>query len=133
MTYEMTSVKLEGFAHQYGPDVVQHLNEVRSARSLNNNDLEEVGKRVDGYNFHTLHGTTEDGYTWFGQLHFNVHGAQVAVLFPYHQDFSHPVTTMDRSINIYATEKLPDKDIESLAEEIGLAMALFQRAGRRVG
>ncbi|MBS3169874.1 hypothetical protein J4210_05300 [Candidatus Woesearchaeota archaeon] len=126
MTYEMTIVKLEGFTHQYGLDVVQHLNEVINRLSLCNHDLEQIGKGVNGYVSHAIHGTTEDDYTWFGRLYFNRRGARVAVLFPWHQDFDHPVTRMDRSINIYASEKMPEKDIEGLAEELGLQATLYR-------
>jgi len=126
MTYDMVRTKLEGFPVQYDEEVVQHLNQVSGAEnSISNNDLREIGREVSPNVIHTLHGNTDDRYDWFGRLEYEVQGAMVAVLFPWHQDWKHPKTKMDRAINVYSDRELPREVVGDLLENIAYQMTLF--------
>ena len=131
MTYEIAQAELENFPVQYGSKVVEHLNRVWSPRSFNNQMICEVGRAVSPDAKHTLHGDTKDGYTWFGRLEYKVDGAKVAVLFPWSQDWNHPETQMDRSINVYSDKELPTEVVENLLEQIAYQTALHVEPQRR--
>ena len=118
MTFEMQRTKLEGFPIQYGEDIVGQLNRANSKGGMNNRQLEVIGRAVDPSVRHSLHGATADGYGWFGTLEFNVESARVAVLFPWSQDWDHPETQMDRSINVYSDRELPNGAVEGLLEKL---------------
>ena len=126
MTYDMVRISLDGFPVQYDERVVQHLNQVSGAEnSISNNELREIGRGVSPNVIHTMHGKTDDRYEWFGRLEYEVQGARVAVLFPWHQDWTHPETKMDRSINVYSDRELPRQVVGDLLENIAYQMTLF--------
>src|SRR3989338_6791034 len=132
MTYAMAQAELEGFPVQYGEEIVRHLNRVVSARMKDNTTLKEIGEAVSPYVRHALNDDTKDGYTWYGGLYYDVNGARVAVLFPWHQDWKHPETQMDRSINVYSDRELPQEVVGNLLEQIAYQTALRVPLSKRI-
>jgi hypothetical protein len=134
MTFKMKQTGFAGFPVQYPPYVVEHLNRVISSRCLTGLDLDEIGRAVSADNQPRPSRLSEngyvtgDGYTWFGRLDYELDGSKVAILFPWHQDFSNPKSKMDRSINVYSTEHVDPEKLSDLLERIGYQAALKQES-----
>jgi len=125
MTFKVAQTKLMGFPILYDSDVDRHLNQVISSRSFNNFTLNEIGKAVSGdVEHHSTASETEDGYWWFGRLDYKINGSKVAILFPWAQDFNHPETTLDRSLNVYSDRKIDREVVGDLLERVAYQMTL---------
>lgn len=128
MTFEMKQTRLLGYTFQYGPDVVINLNQAYAVRNppLNNNDLRDIGRRVFPFVEHRTGGKTEDGYFWFGTLEFQLDSLRVAVLFPWTQDWDHPESQMDRSINVYSDRELDKSIIQRISDRVGNEIRIYK-------
>jgi hypothetical protein len=124
MTYDMAKTELEGFPIQYGEDVVRHLNEVNNSRMFNNLDLDKIGKQVSSDFEHNIYGKTRDGYEWFATLNYKIEDSKIAILIPWSQDWDHPESQMDRSINVYSDKSVPEEKVKNLLEKLAYQMAL---------
>ena len=125
MTYKMHNVAFGKFPHQLDESRVRHLNEVNGARIFNNDELRDIGREVNRSVIHYLGATTSDGYYWFGGLQYSLKDSQVAILFPWSQDWDHPETQMDRGINVYVEGDPENERIDDLLENVAYQMALY--------
>ena len=127
MTHDMAHTEYEGFPVQMGRELVMRLNTAYDRGGLSNSTLQEAGSAVSDESKHFLHGDTPDGYGWFGRLHIPRGNGQVAILFPWAQDWGDPESQMDRSINIYTDGKVSRDDVSQLVEELALQLTLATR------
>jgi len=121
----MIKTDLEGFPIQYGPNIVRHLNLVTNQeKGKTNVDIEEIGREVSSDVIHRTHCQTSDNYCWFGSLEFNVEGAKLRIMYPWHQHWENSESKMDRSINVYSDKKLPDETVADFLEIVAHKTAL---------
>ena len=132
MTYKMRMTGFEGFPVQYPIELVEELNQVFELIDSHNVFLNEIGREISEDFMHLLYPKTEDGYDWFGGLEFNLKGSNVAVLFPWSQDWDNPETQMDRSVNVYSDEELPTRIVKDLLEKITYQVVLRIKEKERI-
>ena len=125
MTYEIHITGLEGFSTQYRDvELAKVLNDALDGGnfsgwdSLSKVDLLRIGQAVSK-NVKLREAWTEDNYTWFGGLEFEVDCGRIVVLFPWARDRQHLKTKPDKSINIYTNDKnLPIEVVRGLLGKI---------------
>jgi len=121
---QMVETELENYPIQY-TGLVDRLNKLYALKRLNNAKLDTIGTIVSPRGEHKIYEETADNYTWLGSLKFSVMKADVKVLFPWHQNFDNSESPLDRSINVYSTEKIPDDDVSDLLKKIADKMEDF--------
>lgn len=129
MASQLVKTALEGYPHQYGQEVVGSINRVWGDNVRNSIALfqmKDLAESVKGHtNSHMQSIKTDDGYRWFSGITLKVGDANVKVLLPWCQDFNHPETKMDRSVNVYSDKPLPDNLVASTMENVAYKLALI--------
>jgi len=117
----MRRTAFEGFPVQYGEHLTASLNACYNQLrgKIDYYALKEVSNAIAYDSICRRRGTTQDGYEWFCHLEFYLPGGgRVVVLFPWAQDWSDPVSWLDRSISVHSTRPLPTTMVEGLLEKI---------------
>lgn len=118
------------------PDVLSELNELYDEEDWNGNKLSDVAEEMGVHRETLPEPVTEDGYQWFDEVvregdgrverysPFHDYDGEIAVLFPWSQDFEHEEgeLQLDRSIAVYAEEQVSDEEAEQFLRELNAAM-----------
>lgn len=138
MTHELVIADL--------PDYEQITSPIKSLEQLNktydesydlnianfSSGLDQIGRKIGGYICQRIRPETDDGYHWFWSLHFRRPSSlalyilskalgidgEIAVLFPWAQDFDNPESRLDRSIGVYTKGGIIPEEVEKLLLDI---------------
>ncbi|MFH1455491.1 MAG: hypothetical protein ABIF40_00910 [archaeon] len=114
MSNEKIVTSLDGYECQLIPNGLDALNKNYHLSSNDSRSLEEIGKIVLGFK-EIRRETTEDSYTWFWGLHFDAERGQVAVLFPWCQDWGNQDgLRLDRSIAVYSIGNVETQTVDEI-------------------
>ena len=100
-----TEAILKGFDGPFFPPPIDQLMEAKERLgNVNGMNLDVIGRRVEGFSY-CRGAQTSDVYSWFWALLFKKGEGEVAVLFPWAQDWDKvDGTQSDRSIAVYTQE-----------------------------
>ena len=120
MSRKQVNTNLEGYDGPIFIEEIDDLNTVYDAVGASGASLEEIGKTIEGF-IKKDSPSTKDGYGWFWSLHFKTTKGEIAVLFPWAQDWDkHNGIQLDRSIAIYRKGDASFTEAKVLLERIQL-------------
>jgi hypothetical protein len=129
MSLKKVETALEGYESQFISQRLDNLTKMyysSNVGSLKGSDLEQIARKVDGF-FKMDRPHTEDKYVWFWGLHYKFSEGQVAVLFPWGQDFKKTDRMQsDRAIGVYYQGKVRVQQIDALLEKLYDAHIKYQ-------
>jgi hypothetical protein len=120
MSLKKVETALEGYESQFISQRLDNLTKsyYSSSASLKGSDLEQIARKIDGF-FKIDRPHTEDKYGWFWGAHYKFGDGQVAVLFPWAQDFKKAdKVKADRSIGVYYHGRVKVEQIDALLEKL---------------
>ncbi len=123
---------LKRYDRQVFPERLDELNRVYDRFGGNGITLEQLGKKIVGYQAKDMP-TTGDGYRWFWGLHFRTGDGRTATLFPWTQDWSkQDGIQLDRSIAVYTRGEVDTLEIEGLVENLYQGFLELEREKREL-
>ena len=109
----------EGFSFQYGPELVNILNDSIGGRNFNHLELLRIGKAVSVNVRQLLNLETKNGGSCYSGLEFEVGDARVAILFPREIHEKNPKDRMyNGPIEVYSDRELSPIIVRKLLEDI---------------
>jgi hypothetical protein len=130
MSLKKVETALEGYESQFISQKLDKLTKTyysSNISDLKGSDLEQIAGKVDGFSkIDRPH--TEDKYVWFWGLHYKFSDGQVAVLFPWGQDFKKTDRVQsDRAIGVYYHGRVKVEQIDALLEKLYDAYIRYQK------
>ncbi len=123
MSRKQVKTTLEGYD---GPIVlvgIDQLNTVLDEVGGTGAGLIKMGKTIEGFKKEIMRPKTEDDYSWFWGLSFKTEKGEIAVLFPWRQDWDkNDGVQLDRSIAFYTKGKVDPREVGILFSRIGLKL-----------
>ena len=118
-----TDAVLVGFDGPIFPPAVAELRAAQNkSKTQNGTQLEAAARDVPGFK-KTSRPTTSDDYDWFWSLHFERDGLEVAVLFPWAQDWGKSDGDQsDRSIAVYTKGNVVEDQANIVLLQLAAAM-----------
>jgi len=120
MSRQEVKTELNGYAGPMFIDEIKELNTLYDFSKPNRRLFKEIAGRMEGF-IKIDRPFTNDGYFWFWSLYFKAKDGEIAVLFPWAQDWvKTDGVQLDRSIAVYTKGNVNMSEVKILIERIDL-------------
>lgn len=110
---------------------LSYLHFVLDSERPNGDTIERAAATVQGH-MGKFQAVTTDGYDWFCAHRFQTGSGEVAILFPWNQDWGRKdLSQADRSVGVYTHGKVAKAEIESILRDLGWAILHVDRHKER--
>ena len=119
MSSQKVRTQFEDYENQVFPVNLDKLNSACNNSRINLQILEALARTISNYKKIELYPVTEDRYQWHTALYFKKRKLEVAILFPWQQDFvKSDGIALDRSVAVYIKGRHEENNINSLIEKL---------------